>query len=91
MDDGRDEDDAYSAEEEDSDGKEDYYYDEEYDAWMYLPRKRVRRRDLTNRKEKIWKLGAKRNWGTVKYTKTMANITIKRDKLDMVTLERFAC
>jgi hypothetical protein len=64
---------------------EDYYWDEEYESWVYMPQKRVRRRDLTNKKEKIWKLAMRRNWETKKTAKMMEKITIKRDELDTVT------
>jgi hypothetical protein len=71
--------------EEDSANK-DYYWDDERDAWAYKPRKRKRRKDLTNNKGKKWTVGMGRNWDTKKYEKMMASITIKRDNLDMVTL-----
>ena len=66
--------------------EEDYYWDEEYESWVYMPQKRVRRRDLTNKKEKNWALGMRRNWNTQKHATMMESITIKRDKLDTVTL-----
>ena len=69
---------------------DDYYWDEEYGSWVYMPQKRVRRRDLTNKKEKIWKLAMRRNWDTNKNAKMMEKITIKRDKLDTVTNSHLA-
>ena len=71
---------------EDSWDNDDYYWDEEYSTWVYMPRKRIRRKDLTNKKEKNWALSMRRNWATKKKDKIMAKITIKRDKLDTVTL-----
>ena len=65
---------------------DDYYWDAEYGTWVYMPQKRVRRRDLTNKKEKNWALGMRRNWNTQKHATMMESITIKRDKLDTVTL-----
>jgi hypothetical protein len=69
---------------------EDYYWDEEYESWVYMPQKRVRRRDLTNKKEKIWKLAMRRNWDTKKNATMMEKITIKRDELDTVTNSHLA-
>jgi hypothetical protein len=68
----------------------DYYWDDEYATWVYIGHKRVRRRDLTNKKEKNWALGMRRNWETKKYATMMESITITRDKLDMVRIEYFA-
>ena len=70
---------------------DDYFWDEEYGTWVYMPQKRVRRRDLTNKKEKNWALGMRRNWDTEKYATMMENITIKRDELDTVTISHLAC
>ncbi len=42
----------------------DYYWDEEYGTWVYMPQKHVRRRDLTHKKEKNWALGMRRNLET---------------------------
>jgi hypothetical protein len=69
---------------------DDYYWDEEYGSWVYMPQKRARRRDLTNKKEKIWKLAMRRNWDTNKNAKMMEKITIKRDELDTVTNSHLA-
>jgi hypothetical protein len=68
----------------------DCYWDDEYGTWVYIGHKRVRRRDLTNKKEKNWALGMRRNWETKKYATMMESITITRDKLDMVRMEYFA-
>ena len=80
----------YDVKENESNGDawedDDYYWDAEYGTWVYMPQKRVRRRDLTNKKEKNWALGMRRNWNTQKHATMMESITIKRDKLDTVTL-----
>ncbi len=65
---------------------DDYYWDEEYSTWVYMSQKRVRRRDLTNKKEKNWALRMRRNWDTKKYATMMESITITRDKLDTVRM-----
>jgi hypothetical protein len=44
----------------------------------------VRRKNLSNRLEKNWVLGMRRNWNTDKKAKMIAKMTIKRDKLDTV-------
>jgi hypothetical protein len=67
----------------------DYYWDEQYATWVYIGHKRVRRRDLTNKKEKNWALGMRRNWETLKYATMMESITITRDKLDTVRMKYF--
>ena len=75
---------------EDSWENDDYYWDEQYSTWVYMPRKRIRRKDLTNKKEKNWALSMRRNWASKKKDKIMAKITIKRDKLDTVTFTQMS-
>jgi hypothetical protein len=75
---------------EDSWENDDYYWDEQYSTWVYMPRKRIRRKDLTNKKEKNWALSMRRNWATKKKDKIMAKITIKRDELDTVTFTQMS-
>jgi hypothetical protein len=67
---------------------DDYYWDEEYGTWVYMVQKRVRRRDLTIKKEKNWTLGMRRNFETKKHAAMMDSITITRDKLETVRMYR---
>ena len=68
----------------------DYYWDDAYGTWVYIGHKRARRKDLTNKKEKNWALGMRRNWETEKYATMMKSITITRDKLDTVRMRYVA-
>ncbi len=83
---GQEDDDDDECDYDDDCDNKDYYWDDKLDGWVYYPRKRKRRKDFTNNKEKKWRLGMQRNWGTKKYAKMMASLTIKREKLDMVGL-----
>jgi hypothetical protein len=69
---------------------DDYYWDDEYGTWVYMGQKRVRRRDLTNKKEKNWALGMRRNYETKKHATMMESITITRDKLETVRMYHLA-
>jgi hypothetical protein len=64
---------------------EDWYWDQKFSTWVFSGSKRVRRKDLTNKLEKNWVLGMRRNWNTAKKAKMVANISIKRDNMSMVT------
>ncbi len=55
-----------------------------YGAWVYAEAKRVRKKDLTNKMEKNWVLGMRRNWNTDKKDKMLEKITIKRNKTETV-------
>jgi hypothetical protein len=62
-----------------------WYWDYDYDTWVHTGTKRsVRRKNLSNRLEKNWVLGMRRNWNTDKKAKMIAKMTIKRDKLATV-------
>jgi hypothetical protein len=45
---------------------DEWYWNEEYETWVYVEPKRIRPRDLTNKMEKNWLLGMRRNWNTAK-------------------------
>jgi hypothetical protein len=64
--------------------KEEWYWDEEYATYVYVGPKRARRKDLSNKKEKTWRLGVSRNWETEKKAKLIKKITLKRNELHMV-------
>ncbi len=64
-------------------------WSEKYGAWVYGEAKRVRQKDLTNKMEKNWLLGMRRNWNTEKKDKMVAKITIKRNNID--TVETHPC
>jgi hypothetical protein len=61
-----------------------WYWDEQYNTWVFTGPKRKRRKDLTNKMEKNWLLGMRRNWETDKKAKMVAKITVKRDELHTV-------
>jgi hypothetical protein len=62
-----------------------WYWDYVYDTWVHTGPKRVRRKNLSNRMEKNWVLGMRRNWHTENKKNMIANMTITRDKLDTVS------
>ncbi len=64
---------------------ENWYWDQTFSTWVFTGSKRVRKRDLTNELKKNWVLGMRRNWNTAKKAKMVANISIKRDNMSMVT------
>ncbi len=66
---------------------DEWYWDDEYGYWVYIEPKRIRRRrrDLTNKMEKNWRLGMRRNWNTAKKAKMLAKITITRDNMSSVS------
>jgi hypothetical protein len=41
---------------------EEWYWDQKYCTWVFTGSKRIRRRDLTNKLERNWILGMRRNW-----------------------------
>ncbi len=45
----------------------------------------VRRKNLSNRMEKNWVLGMRRNWNTDKKAKMIAKMTITRDNIHTVS------
>jgi hypothetical protein len=62
-----------------------WYWDNHYDSWVHTGPKRVRRKNLSNRMEKNWVLGMRRNWNTDKKAKMIAKMTITRDNIDTVS------
>ena len=63
---------------------EEWFWDEETWNWVYIGPKRIRRKDLTNKMERNWRLGMRRNWNTQKKEKMIAKITITRDNMSLV-------
>jgi hypothetical protein len=64
-----------------------WYWDHEFGNWVYTGPsyiKRIRRKDLSNKMEKNWRLGMRRNWNTPKKEKMLAKITITRDNMNLV-------
>jgi hypothetical protein len=59
-------------------------WSEKHQTWVHGEAKRVRKKDLTNKMEKNWLMGMRRNWNTDKKDKMVAKITIKRDNLHTV-------
>jgi hypothetical protein len=59
-------------------------WSEKYQTWVYGESKRVRKKDLTNKMEKNWLMGMRRNWNTEKREQMIAKITIKRDNINTV-------
>ncbi len=59
-------------------------WDNTYGAWVLWEEKRPRKKDLTNKMEKNWLLGMRRNWQTEKKDKMVAKITITRKEMDQV-------
>ena len=63
-----------------------YVWSEDYGCWEYKASKRVRNKSMSNKQQRSWVLGMRRNWDNPNKEEKMANITIKRDQLHMVTL-----
>jgi hypothetical protein len=61
-----------------------WYWDQNFSTWVFTGSKRIRRRDLTNKLERNWILGMRRNWNTAKKTAMVDKITVKRDNMTMV-------
>ena len=59
-------------------------WDITYGTWVLWEEKRPRKKDLTNKMEKNWLLGMRRNWQTEKKDKMVAKITITRKEMDQV-------
>ena len=59
-------------------------WSEKFQTWVYTETKRVRKKDLTNKMEKNWSMGMRRNFNIAKKDKMVAKITIKRDKINTV-------
>ena len=68
---------------------DEWYWNEEYETWVYVAPKRIRPRDLTNKMEKNWLLGMRRNWNTAKKDKMLAAITITRANYHLVSMATF--
>jgi hypothetical protein len=49
-----------------------------------------RRKDLTNKMEKNWRLGMRRNWNTAKKEKMIAKISITRDNMSLLHTYKIA-
>ncbi len=63
-----------------------YVWNDAYGCWEYKAPKRVRNKSMSNKQQRSWVLGMRRNWDTPHKAERMAKITIKRDQLNMVTL-----
>ena len=61
-----------------------WYWDEKFHTWVFTGSKRPRKRDLTNKVERNWILGMRRNWDTDKSAKLLEKITITREHLSTV-------
>jgi hypothetical protein len=68
---------------------DEWYWNEEYETWVYVEPKRIRPRDLTNKMEKNWLLGMRRNWNTAKKEKMLAAITTTRANYHLVSMATF--
>ena len=77
--------DPWYNEEYDDTKPEEWYWDNDYETWVHIGPKRVRRKNLSNRMEKNWVLGMRRNWETDKKAKMIAKMTITRDNIDAVS------
>ena len=62
-----------------------WFWDNDYASWVHTGPKRVCRKNLSNRMEKNWILGMRRNWDTDKKAKMIAKMTITRDNIDTVS------
>ena len=69
---------------------EEWFWDEECWNWVYIGPKRIRRKDLTNKMERNWRLGMRRNWNTQKKEKMIDKITITRDNMSLVRTYKIA-
>ena len=63
---------------------DEWYWDQKYMTWVFTGSKRIRKRDLTNKAEKNWVLGMRRNANTEKQAKLVEKITITREHLSSV-------
>jgi hypothetical protein len=63
---------------------DEWYWDQKFSTWVFTGSKRIRRRDLTNKLERNWILGMRRNWNTAKKNTMVEKITVKRDNMTMV-------
>jgi hypothetical protein len=67
--------------------EDEWCWDHELGHWVFTGPswiKRVRRKDLSNKMEKNWRLGMRRNWNTPKKQKMLDKITITRDNMHLV-------
>ena len=63
----------------------DYHWNEEYQAYVYTGPKRTRKKDMSNKFKNKWILGMKRNWVPTKQNKMLAQITVSRANMNMVS------
>ena len=63
---------------------DEWYWDQKYMTWVFTGSKRARKRDLTNKAERNWVLGMRRNANTEKQAKLVEKITITREHLSSV-------
>ena len=66
---------------------DEWSWDHEFGHWVFTGPsliKRVRRKELSNKMEKNWRLGMRRNWNTPKKQKMLDKITITRDNMHLV-------
>jgi hypothetical protein len=68
-----------------------YVWNDAYGTWEYKAPKRVRNKSISNKQQQNWVLGMRRNRENQNQAERMAKITIKRDKIDMVTILHCAC
>ncbi len=65
---------------------DEWYWDAKYRTWVFTGSKRIRKKDLSNKMEKNWTLGMRRNSDSVKKDKVVEKITIKRDNVSTVRI-----
>ncbi len=70
---------------------DDYVWDDAYGTWEYKATKRVRNKSMSNKQLQSWVLGMRRHWDNQNKADRMDKITIKRDKINMVTILHCAC
>jgi hypothetical protein len=63
-----------------------WYWDATYNTWVYTAPKRVRKKDLSNKMLKNWRLGMRRNSNSVKKDKLLKKITITRANISTVRI-----
>jgi hypothetical protein len=63
----------------------DYYWDEQYQAYVYTGGKRPRKKDMSNKMKNNWLMGMKRNCAPAKRKKMIAKITVTRANMNMVS------
>jgi hypothetical protein len=71
--------------------KDNYVWNVAYGTWEYKAPKRVRNKSMSNKQQQSWVLGMHRNWENQNQAERMAKITIKRDKINIVTILHCAC